>query len=76
MRDHRTPSGVAAQRAVLSLALDAHPNSVTVPALTREIETGSIERAVRDLVAVGLLESSGTAVRPTAAAIHFDRLGL
>lgn len=31
MRDHRTPSGAAAQRAVLSLVLDAHPNPVTIP---------------------------------------------
>ena len=40
MRDHRTPSGVAAQRAVLSLVLDAHPNPVTIPDLAREIDAG------------------------------------
>lgn len=65
------------QRAVLSLALDAHPKSLTIPDLAREIDEGeAVERAVRDLVGVGLLECSGTTVRPTAAALQFDSLEL
>lgn len=77
MQDHGTPSGVAVQRAVLSLVLDAHPNPVTIPALAREIDAGSsAEVAVRELVSIGLLECSGITVRPTAAALHFDFLEL
>ena len=65
------------QRAVLSLVLNAYPGSLTIPDLAREIDAGdAVERAIRDLVAVGLLACSGISVRPTAAAIHFDRLGL
>jgi hypothetical protein len=77
MHDHGIPSGVATQRAVLSLALDAHPNTLTIPVLAREIDAGdAAEVAIRDLVGVGLLECSGITVRPTAAAIHFDSLEL
>jgi hypothetical protein len=76
MHDHRTPSEVAVQRAVLSLVLATHPKFQTIPTLAREIGGEGVERAIRDLVGVGLLECSGTRVRPTAAAIHFDRLGL
>lgn len=77
MRAHRTPSGEAAQRAVLSLVLDAHPNPVTIPELAREIDAGdAVEPAVRDLVGVGLLECSGLTVRPTAAALRFECLDL
>lgn len=77
MRDHRTPSGVAAQRAVLSLVLDAHPNPVTIPDLAREMDAGdAVEPAVRDLVGVGLLECSGITVKATAAALRFEFLDL
>jgi hypothetical protein len=63
------------QRAVLSLALDAHPKSLTIPRLAREIDRGdAVERAVRDLVGVGLLECRGISVEPTPAALHFDAL--
>jgi len=65
------------QRAVLALVLDAHPNSLAIPDLAREIDAGyAVERAVRDLVGVGLLECSGITVRPSAAAVHFDSLEL
>jgi predicted transcriptional regulator len=61
------------QRAVLSLALDAHPKSLTIPQLAREIDRGdAVERAVRDLVAVGLLECQGMSVEPTLATLRFD----
>jgi predicted transcriptional regulator len=63
------------QRAVLSLVLDAHPKSLTIPQLAREIDRGdAVERAVRDLVGVGLLKSRGNSVEPTPAALYFDAL--
>jgi hypothetical protein len=65
------------QRAVLSLALDAYPKSLTIPDLAREIDAGdAIERAIRDLVGVGLLECSGITIRPSGPALHFHRLDL
>jgi hypothetical protein len=65
------------QRAVLAFVLDAHPNHLTIPDLARQIDAGdAVEAAVRDLVGVGLLECSGITVKPTAAAVHFDSLGL
>ncbi|HEU4944985.1 MAG TPA: hypothetical protein VFT10_07455 [Solirubrobacterales bacterium] len=77
MHDHGTPSPGAVQRAVLTLVLDAHPDPLTIPAIASEIDQGDAgERAIRELVGVGLLECSGITVRPTAAAIHFDGLGL
>lgn len=77
MRDHRTPSGVTAQRAVLSLVLDAHPDLLTIPAIASEIDQGdAAEQAIRELVGVGLLECSGLTVRPTAAALRFECLDL
>ena len=77
MHDHGTPSGVAVQRAVLSLALDAHPERLTIPDLARQINAGdAAETAIRDLVGVGLLECGGITIRPSAAALHFHRLDL
>jgi hypothetical protein len=76
MHDHGTPSGVAAQRAVLSLVLDAHPKSLTIPGLARELGGLAVENAVAALVGVGLLNREGDAVSPTAAALHFERLEL
>jgi len=65
------------QRAVLSLALDAHPKSLTIPELAREIGQGdAVERACRDLVGVGLLDCEGVSIQPSAAALHFQRLEL
>jgi hypothetical protein len=65
------------QRAVLALALDAHPKPLTIPTLVREIDAGdAVEVAIRDLVGVGLLECSGITVKPTAAALRFDSLEL
>lgn len=71
----RSDRGV--QRAVLALALEAHPKSLTIPALAAKIDRGDgVERAVRDLVGVGLLVCEGVSIRPTAAALHFERLEL
>lgn len=65
------------QRAVLALALDAHPESLTIPDLARQMDADDpVEVAIRDLVAVGLLECGGISVRPTVAARHFDELEL
>ena len=65
------------ERAVLGLVLDSHPKQLTIPALAREIgQRDAVERAVSALVGVGLLERQGASVRPTRAAIHFDRLDL
>ena len=65
------------QRAVLSLALEAHPKSLAIPDLAREIGEGdAVERAVRDLVGVGLLDCGGITIRPSAASLHFERLEL
>ncbi len=63
------------QRAVLSLVLDAHPKSLTIPELAREIDrSDAVERAVCDLVGVGLLECPDAPIRPTPAAVRFDAL--
>lgn len=66
----------ATQRAVLALALAAHPNALTIPDLAREIDQGDVERAVRDLVGVGLLDRGGITTWPSGAALHFERLEL
>jgi hypothetical protein len=77
MHDHGTPSGAAAQRAVLSLVLDAHPKPLTIHDLARELAgQDAVERAVAALVGVGLLIHEGEALSPTAAALHFDQLEL
>lgn len=66
----------AVQRAVLALALAAHPKQLTIPELAREIDPDALERAVGDLVAVGLLDRRGVSIRPSVAALHFERLEL
>jgi hypothetical protein len=70
------------QAAVLGHVLAEHPDQLTVSELTREVaragadfsEGDAIERAVRDLVAAGLLHRQGEAIRPTRAALRFERL--
>lgn len=64
------------QRAVLSLILEAHPESLFIPDLAAEFEPGEAERAVRDLVGVGLLVCSGLSVRLSVALAYFQRLEL
>ena len=66
----------ATQRAVLALALDAHPKSLALPDLAHELGQDAVERAVAELVSVGLLIREGDAISPTAAALHFDQLEL
>lgn len=77
MQDQTNPHGLGdadAQRAVLSLTLAAHPKSLTILDLSRSFAEGEAERAVRDLVGIGLLECSGISVKPTPVAIHCHRL--
>jgi hypothetical protein len=78
VHDKASPrSDCAVQRAVLALTLAAHPKHLTIPGIAVEIDQGDAgERAVRDLVGVGLLDCGGISIRPSAAAIHFDWLGL
>lgn len=66
----------AVQRAVLALALAAHPERLTIPTIARDFEHGEAERAVRDLVGAGLLECSGLSVSASDAALRHDGLEL
>jgi hypothetical protein len=71
-----------AQRIVLTHVLALHPSSLTVPDLVREISAGSadfaegdsIERAIRDLTGIGLLNCAGGLIAPSHAAVRFDAL--
>lgn len=70
------------QARVLRQVLYLYPESLTLVELKRELTVGStdfqeqdrIERAVRDLVAVGLLHRAGDLVLPTRAAVYFNAL--
>jgi hypothetical protein len=68
----------AVQRAVMALCLAPYPHWRTIPEVAREIDKGdmAVERAVVDLVGIGLLECRGVSIRPTLAAIYFERLEL
>ena len=77
MHDHGTPSSAGVQRAVISLVLDAHPKSLTIPELARELGTqDAVESAVAALISVGLLTREGDSISPSAAALRFDSLEL
>jgi hypothetical protein len=63
------------QSAVLEFVLSQHPILLTLSDLLMEIKgEDAVSRAVRELIAVGLLRREGGSVLPTRAAIHFDRL--
>jgi predicted transcriptional regulator len=67
----------ALESAALQQVLALHPATITLEELARELgeeDADSIERAVRDLVAAGLLCRSGSLVLPTRAALRFDEL--
>ena len=72
----------ATESAVLRQVLDFHPVLVTMDELVREVggespgfaERDAIERAVRDLVGVGLLHSHEVFIVPTRAALRFSEL--
>jgi hypothetical protein len=78
-----TEEDAATESAVLQQVLALHPSSLTVAELHLALggaeEDGfaasdAIERAVRDLVAAGLLHRSESLVLPTRAALRFDQL--
>lgn len=70
---HRLPL----QRLVMALALEVYPQWRTIPELAREIGgSGALTRAVIELITLGLLENHGSAVRPTKAVAHMERLSL
>jgi hypothetical protein len=74
------------ESAVLRQLLELHPTRLTLAELIREIAGGeqddcdgfaerdAVERAVRDLGAVGLLHQGGNFVEPTRAALRFSDL--
>jgi hypothetical protein len=65
-----------AQRAILALVLDQHPDTLTICEIARVFsdEGDDAERAIRDLVGAGLLRCEGASVLPTRAALYADRL--
>lgn len=87
-RERRNPTPTNAeedrkvQRALLALILREHPTQMTFPDLARELfddpddflAGDALARAVRDLAAIGLLQSNGLFVLPTRAALHFHVL--
>jgi DNA-binding IclR family transcriptional regulator len=74
---HSTAEDDAAmESALLQQVLALHPTTVTLEELTRELgeDPDDIERAVRDLVATGLLHRNESLVLPSRAALRFDEL--
>ena len=65
---------------MLVFLLDQHPTRVTADELPFALdakdfaEKDAIARAVRELIAVGLLRSEGEPIGPSRAALHFERL--
>lgn len=67
------------QAVVLTFVLTVNPDHLTIPQLARALESDaktlkrpdSVERAVRDLVGVGLIVIDGGQVQPTPAALRF-----
>ena len=65
------------QRAVLAITLATYPRWRPMSEMKLEIGCGGVvHHAVRDLIAIGLIEREGAAIRPTPAAAHFERLKL
>lgn len=71
----------ALESALLQQILALHPAAVTLEELTRELgedrdadRRDAVDRAVRDLVAAGLLHRSEPFVLPSRAALRFDEL--
>lgn len=70
------------ESAVLRQLLELHPTRLTLAELVRELggdhgdfaERDAVERAVRDLAAVGLLHRGDDFVEPTRAALRFSDL--
>lgn len=76
-RRHWPADRIPLQRAAMALAIETYPHWRTIPELAREIgPSGALTRAVIELVGMGLLESHGSAVRPTKPIAHLERLRL
>jgi predicted transcriptional regulator len=62
----------------MALCLAPYPHWRTIPEVAREIDRdeAAVERAVVDLVGLGLLECRGVSIRPTVAIAYFERLEL
>ncbi len=79
-----TPSEVDRQveRVVLTHLLDADPDRLTIPEVSRAMNAGktafgsedAVERAIVQLAGAGLLHCCGGFVLPTRAALYFWRL--
>ncbi len=72
----------ATESAVLQQVLELHPVLLTAAELMREVggespdfaRIDAIERAIRDLIGVGLLHHHGELLMPTRAALRFSQL--
>jgi hypothetical protein len=65
------------QRALLALALYEFPHHLHRKMLGGQITVGApLDRAIRELVTVGLIFCQGDELLPTVAARHFDWLEL
>ncbi len=70
------------ETAVLAFVLDEHPTQLTIPELSRALNTGSedfgafdsVERAIRQLDGAGLLNCKGGLAVPSRAALYFARI--
>ena len=61
----------------MAITLSIYPKWCTIPELAREIGGhGALTRAALDLIQLGLLDSHGTAVRPTKPVAYLERLEL
>jgi hypothetical protein len=74
----RSRADKAVQRAIMALCIAPYPHWRTIPEVAYEIDQGddAVERAVVDLVGIGLLECRGVSIRPTVAIAYFERLEL
>lgn len=77
-RRRRWPADrIPLQRVIMALTLAVYPHWRTIPELAREIgNRGILTRAVLELIQLGVLESHGSAVRPTKPVAHLERLML
>jgi hypothetical protein len=68
------------ERAVLAFLLDQHPAQLRADDLSFALdakdfaEKDAVARAVRELVAVGLLNADGDLIGPSRAALYFEQL--
>lgn len=84
IEETRTPAtdDARTEATVLRWLLALHPVQITFGELSRDVcenpedfaERDALERAVRDLVAAGLLHRKGEFVVPSRAALRFDEL--